>query len=133
MKRVKRIIPVIAVIIIAAIASGIIYKINCEEYKDWESTPGVVVEIKLLRKLNDRIYYTYTVDGNVYSGSEVVHRNSHSSAKNAGDEVAIWYDPDNPSSSLYLKPNPTFEATAPIFLTVPICLIIVKTRLKKDN
>ena len=125
MKEAKRIIPIIAVIIIAAIASGIIYKLNADKYSSWDSVPGEVQEIEQLRKLKDRIYYTYTVNGKVYSGSEVVHRSSHSNAGKAGDEITVWYDTKEPASSCYLKPNPTFQATAPIFLTVPICLIIV--------
>lgn len=128
----KRLISVIIVLIIAAAASGVIYKVNEEEYKSWQSADGVVQEIEQLRKLKDRIYYTYIVDGKIYSGSEVVHRSSHSDAQKAGDEIFVWYDTDNPANSCYLKPNSTFQATAPIFLTVPICLIIVNSIYKKS-
>ncbi len=131
MKEARRIIPIIAVILIAAIASCVIYSVNAEKYKNWQETEGIVQEIEQLRKLKDRIHYTYIIDGKVYSGSELVHRSAHSNAKNAGDNISVWYDPDNPSSSFYLKPNPTFQATAPIFLTIPICLIIILSGNRK--
>lgn len=131
MKEVKRIIPIIAVMLIAAIASCVIFRLNTEKYSAWRETPGVVIEIEQLRKLKDRVYYTYEVEGEIYSGSEVVSRDSHSNAKNTGDEITVWYDTEDHANSCYLKPSPTFQAIAPIFLTIPICLIIILSGNKR--
>lgn len=133
MSNLKRLLPVIVVIIIAIAASYIIYTVNVAEYSDWESAQGVVHEIEDLRKFNVRVHYAYIVDGEVYSGSELVSQHSLSEGRKAGDEVPIWYDPDEPANSRYLKPNPTFQATAPIFLTVPICLIIILKSKRGEN
>lgn len=126
MKRSKKLVSVIAVIVIAAVISGIIYIADTNKFSDWETAPGIITEIEIMRKLKDKIHYTYTVDGNMYSGSELVNRASVSSGRKVGDEVSIWFDPNNPSSSFYLQPNPTFQALAPFFLAVPICIIVVR-------
>ncbi len=130
MKISKKLTSVIAVIAVAAIISCIIYITDCNKYRDWTTAPGVITEIEVTRNHNSRIHYKYAFDGVVYSGSELVDRASVSSGRKTGDEVSIWIDPDNPSSSFYLQPNPTFQAFAPFFLAVPLCLAIA---LRKEK
>ena len=91
-----------------------------EEYKDWTAVPGVVFKREWVRNFRVRIYYTYTVDGERYTGSELYHR-SNGTAE-AGDETLIWYDPENPAHSSYHKPGPGLDPYGVYFLMAPLAV-----------
>lgn len=82
--------PVVVLLLLVA-SSILIFQIRTEEYKDWTAVPGVVFKREWVRDFRVRIYYTYTVDGESYTGSEVYHRSNETAE--AGDETLIWYDP----------------------------------------
>lgn len=78
--------PVVVLLLLVA-SSILIFQIRTEEYKDWTAVPGVVFKREWVRDFRVRIYYTYTVDGESYTRSEVYHR-SNGTAE-AGDETLI--------------------------------------------
>lgn len=121
----KKLLPVIVVMIIAVAASFFIYKSSTEKYSTWTSTEGIIQKTEYMRKHNIRVCYTYEAEGKVYSGSEVIKRSSLGEGKTAGSKAEIWYDSENPAQSMYLKPSAEFNAMAPMFLVMPICIIIV--------
>lgn len=82
--------------------------------------PGVVFKREWVRDFRVRIYYTYTVDGESYTRSEVYHR-SNGTAE-AGDETLIWYDPENPAHSSYHKPGPGLDPYGVYFLMAPLAV-----------
>ncbi len=111
--------------IIAIAASFFIYRSSAEKYSTWTSTEGTVQKTEHLRKLKTRVYYTYEAEGKVYSGSEVISNRALGKGRTEGSKAEIWYDSENPAQSMYLKPSAEFNAMAPMFLVIPICIIIV--------
>ncbi len=128
----KKILPVIAVMIIAIAASLFIYESSAEKYSTWTSAEGTIEKTERMRKLKTRVYYTYEAEGKTYSGSEVVHNSALGEGKTVGSKSEIWYDSENPAQSMYLKPDAEFNAMAPVFLVVPICIIIILNRKSTD-
>lgn len=111
--------PVVVLLLLIA-SSILIFQIRTEEYKDWTAVPGVVFKREWVRNFRVRIYYTYTVDGERYTGSELYHR-SNGTAE-AGDETLIWYDPENPAHSSYHKPGPGLDPYGVYFLMAPLAV-----------
>ena len=121
--------PVVVLLLLVA-SSILIFQIRTEEYKDWTAVPGVVFKREWVRNFRVRIYYTYTVDGESYTGSELYHR-SNGTAE-AGDETLIWYDPENPAHSSYHKPGPGLDPYGVYFLMAPLAVAWLAENRRKS-
>ena len=111
----------LALLIAALISSVIIYGVRTEQYSTWiPAQEGKVVRTEDLRRFNIRIYYTYTVGGTVYDGSELFHDDPATENPGPGDSAEIWYDPDRPSLSSYGKPSPRLDPFGPMFMALPL-------------
>nr|WP_317413277.1 DUF3592 domain-containing protein [uncultured Solibaculum sp.] len=118
----KFIIPIV-ILIAACIASLGIYFARTQQYKDWVSASGVVLDIENYHRKSSsshRIYYSYSVDGTVYTGDSL-YSGTHTDFK-AGDETDVWYNPQNPAESSFHKPGPGLDPYAPFFIGVPLAL-----------
>ncbi len=128
--------PIIA-ILIAFISSGLIYLARTEQYKNWVSAPGVVLEIEIVyggrrSRTSHRIYYAYSIDGTDYTGNNLY--SGRSSDFSEGDSTEIWYNPDNPSESSFHKPGPGLDPYGPFFLAVPVIIsFLLSNRRKKTT
>ncbi|MBR5825809.1 MAG: DUF3592 domain-containing protein [Clostridia bacterium] len=123
------------VILVASLVSVALYFIKTEQYKDWQSTDGVLIDTQQFygRKSkvgggrSYRLYYQYTVDGVTYEGNELFSGNVPDSHY-IGEPVTVWYNPENHSSSCYAKPGPGLWPYAPFFLGFPILLSALGVR-----
>lgn len=130
----KRLILPIAILLIACIASVGIYFARTEQYKDWVSTPGVIVDIENYRgsrKRNDshRIYFSYRVDGVDYTGDTLY--SGTSTDFSPGGSTDVWYNPENPSESSFHKPGPGLDPYGPFFIGIPLALGAFGVRRKR--
>lgn len=118
------------ILFIAILLSSAIYYARTEQYKSWQSTPGVVTEIKQfsshgggranLFSRTHRIYFAYTVAGKSYTGES--QYSGYESESTVGDAATVWYDPDCPSRSSFNKPTPGLDPVAPFILAVPLMI-----------
>ncbi len=119
----KRLLVPIAILAAACIASIGIYFARTEQYKDWVSTPGIILDIETYRSKRSsshRIYYSYSVDDMAYTGDSL-YSGTHTDFSE-GDETDVWYNPQNPSESSFHKPGPGLDPYAPFFIGIPLAL-----------
>lgn len=114
------------ILLLAALISSVsIYAFRTEQYKDWKATPGIVLEnrqyISRVSGRSHRIYYSYTIDGKTYTGSDSYH--GFNSDFEEGDSTEVWYNPDDPSESSFHKPAPLIDPYVPLFLALPLALL----------
>ncbi len=114
----KRLRPLF-VLLAAVLASVMTYWGMTRYYADWTPTDGVIQKIYQYRRNHGsyRIYYTYAVNGPVYTG-ETMSRGVNTDYAE-GDAAEIWYDPDNPSRSFFGKPSPELYPILPFIITFP--------------
>ena len=114
----KRLWPLL-VLLAAALASVLTHWGMTQYYADWTYTDGVIQKIYQSRKNHGsyRIYYTYAVNGTVYTW-ETMSRGVNTNYAE-GDAAEIWYDPDNPSRSFFGKPSPELYPILPFIITFP--------------
>jgi hypothetical protein len=77
-------------------------------------TEGVVASVDRLD--HNRATYSYEVEGNRYSSSEIA---SH---RRAGERVAVYYWPHDPSVSSLVAPNPVLREG--LFGTAILCALV---------
>ena len=143
LKNVRLLGPII-VFSLAIICSVSLYFIRTEQYKDWQTTPGIVLDIKHYRGSggggkfhissgpSHRIIYSYAINGNDYTGESIPY-SGYDSDYLIGQSTLIWYDPDNPVDSSFHKPGPGIDPYAPFFLAVPISLMfLIKPKRRKN-
>lgn len=135
--------PVI-VFSLAIICSVSLYFIRTEQYKDWKTAPGIVLEIKHYRGSggggkfhissgpSHRIIYSYTIDGNDYTGESIPY-SGYDSDYWEGQATSIWYNPDNPADSSFHKPGPDLDSYAPFIFAVPISLMFSIKPKRRNN
>ena len=133
----------IIIMSLAIICSVSLYFIRTQQYKDWETAPGIVLEIKPYRGSNGgkfhissgpshRIIYSYAIGGNDYMGESIPY-SGYDSDFWEGQATWIWYDPDNPGNSSFHKPGPGLDPYAPFFLAVPFSIMsFIKFKRKKS-
>ena len=118
-------IPII-IMIIAAIVSAVIHTAKTQQYSTWQPTEGIFLEAKKLRMGHNYKYtFSYTVGGQSYTGSNTYGRSSKETRPNTGDVITVWYDPQNPSSSSYHKPNADLDSAVPFFFAIPLSIAIL--------
>lgn len=122
-------VPVL-ILLAAFITAQFIFIIRTEQFKDWISTPAVVLQEEDLIDFKIRIYYSYTVNGKSYSGSDIYEKSNRNHAE-IGSEITIWYAPDDASKSSFYKPNPSFDSYAPYFLAVPLSIGLILRNYRK--
>ena len=127
----------LAVLVIAAILSVILWCIAAETYKDWQPTAGTIThtEIRFRRRRPGKwIEYTwkYSVDGVEYSGCDWFAP-SGTPEWQEGDKKEIWYDPDRPSESQFSKPSPKLLVCTPFIFAVPLMLAAYSLSAKKEG
>ena len=113
----------IVVLLIAAIISAAFYFVRTEMFSDWQSVTGTVtmVEVRGRSKRRSVNYnYTYTVDSQQYTGYESF--SGRKAEYKVGDQKEVWYDPDDPSSSRFIKPGPELYVYVPLLLGIPLAL-----------
>ncbi len=122
-----------AVILISALlCSAVILNVRTIEYLGWYSTEGVLQERVQLRSLKDRVYYTFTLDGTTYNGSDVLHRHVHTPPK--GSAITVWYDSDDYTRTSYgSRPSAEFDSWAPFFIAVPLSCGILLLNMRRDK
>ena len=129
----KRLILPVAILLIACIASVGIYFARTEQYKDWVSTPGVIVDIEYYYRTKSnrshRIYFSYCVDSMDYTGETLYSGTSTEFAP--GDSTDVWYNPNNPSESSFHKPGPGLDPYGPFFIGIPLALGAFGVRRKR--
>lgn len=133
-----KILKALSVLLVASLISVALYFIKTEQYRDWKSTDGVLVDTQQFygkkSKVGDgrsyRLYYRYTVDGVTYEGNELFSGNITDSHY-IGEPVTVWYNPENHSSSCYAKPGPGLWPYAPFFLGFPLLLSALGVRRKR--
>ena len=124
----------VIIIVVASLLSVVLYFVKTEQYKDWQSTDGVLIDTQQFNKRKGRgsyrLYYCYTVDGVTYEGNELFSGNVPDSHY-IGEPVTVWYNPENHSSSCYAKPGPGLWPYAPFFLGFPLVLSALGVRRKR--
>lgn len=111
-----------ALLLVAAfICSIVINQVRTNDYKDWQTAEATVLRWEELKKHNTRVHFTYNVDGQPYSGSELFH-DSPGTAYPADSQKTVWYDPDNPTRASFYEPDATLDTLAPFFIAVPLAL-----------
>ena len=128
MKRLsKKYIVPLCILIITAISAAVFYFAGIREYKDWRLTEGIVTDFQVVRGIrrigqnrNYRYSYTYTVEGENYSGYDTF--SSGTSEDKTGDKIEVWYDPKEPSKSA-MSISSELNLYVPFFITVPLMLI----------
>lgn len=108
-------------LIAAVVCSAVIYTVKTNGYSDWQTAQATVIRWEDLKKHNTRVHFTYTVDGQPYSGSELFHDSSENPYP-AGSRKTVWYDPDDPTRALFHKPDATFDSFAPFFIAIPLAV-----------
>ncbi len=122
----------IIILAVASVLSTVLYFAKTEQYKDWQSTDGVLTDTQQFyhKGRSYRLYYRYTVDGITYEGNELFSGNIPDSHY-IGEPITVWYNPENHSSSFYAKPGPGLWPYAPFFLGFPILLSALGVRRKR--
>ena len=120
-----------AVLAVAAILSVAVYFGRLEQYKSWLPAPGVVQRVELYsggkhHSGGHRIYFSFAVNGKEYRGS-TSYSGRHSDF-HQGDDVEVWYDPEDPTRSSFHKPSPGLDPIGPLFFGVGIVLMIIMRR-----
>lgn len=119
------------ILVLALLCSMVILNVRTAEYNGWLPAEGILQDRVQLRKLKDRIHYTFIVDGTEYCGSDIIRRSIHTPPK--GTAVTVWYDSDDLSRTSYgSKPSAEFDSLAPIFLAVPLSAGVLLMRLQRD-
>lgn len=123
-----------ALILIAAlICSVVINTTRNNDYDDWQTAQGTVICWEELRKHNTRVHFTYTVDGQLYNGSELFH-DSPGDPFPAGSQKTVWYDPDDPTRVSFHEPDAALDTLAPFFIAVPLALAcFFNARVNRDE
>jgi hypothetical protein len=72
--------------------------------RNWPSTKGVVSEIFFRERDLPTINYTYSVKGVEYTGDRITFgsNNDWSSSGDVGDNVAVYYDEDDPKTCILM-------------------------------
>lgn len=125
--------PVI-ILLIAGLCSVAIYFLRTEQYKDWVSTDGVVVQIERFSggrrsSSSHRIHFSYTVNGEEYVGSSLY--GGYDTDVYEGYACEVWYDPDEPQMSSFNKPTPGLDPYGPFFLAIPMAIGALGFRRKR--
>ena len=117
------------VILVASLLSVALYFMKTEQYRNWQSTDGVLINYEQFyhNGRTYRLYYKYKVNGITYEGNELFSGNIPDSHY-IGERVTVWYNPENHSSSVYAKPGPGLWPYAPFFLGFPILLSALGVR-----
>lgn len=132
-------IPII-IILITIIISVCIYFAKTEEYKNWKSTAGVILEIKKTngsgrgRKRSSsshRIYFSYVLNDKKYTAN-TSYRGTKTNFK-AGDSVQVWYNPDNQAKASFSKPSPAFAPFTPFFIGFPFAILFFRRNKNKKR
>lgn len=111
-----------------------LYFIKTEEYKNWVSTEGTLIDVEKTYSTGGRfhvgggsgyvLYYTYMVDGTSYQGRDSF-RGDLPKERYVGEEIEVWYNPANHSRSMYGKPGPGLWPYVPFTMGAPIILIVL--------
>lgn len=133
-KQPNKILRILGILAIAAIASVSLYFIKTEEYKDWMSTEGILINMEQHNSRGGKrhvgssrsysLYYAYAVDGKSYDGVDSFS-GSIPAEHFIGEQVEVWYNPAYPSHSMYSKPGPGLWPYVPFIFAVPIFFIIL--------
>lgn len=120
-------------LIAAAICSVIISTTKSNDYKGWQEAQATVLRWEELKKHNTRVHFTYTVDGQLYSGSELFH-DSPDNPFPTGSQKTVWYDPDDPTRVSFYEPDATLDTIAPFFIAVPLAIAcFFNARVNRDE
>ena len=118
--------------VLALLSSVVILNVRTAEYNKWAPAPGIIQEREQLRKLRDRVYYSFDTGSQICSGNDVIHRDVHTPP--AGSEITVWYDTEDPSRNAYgSKPSAQYDSWAPFFLALPLSAGAFLFNLRKDR
>lgn len=105
------------------------------QYADWVSADGVVTDIQFHHSSGGRhhgssysyeIYYSYTVDGKVYSGVNAY--SGRETDTEEGQAVTVWYDPDNHEDASFHPPGPGLYTIVPFIFAFPLAMRVLLTK-----
>lgn len=135
MKKIKK---WVLILLALALVSGGLSKWMTLKYSNWQSTEGVVTEIRfhdsrIGRRSNDyyEIFFTYRVDGTEYSA--VSTYSGEETEQYVGKTVTVWYDPEAPDTASFHKPGPGLWPMVPFILGIPLTTRITNKRGKRYN
>lgn len=112
-----------AVVLLLALAcSVVIYFVRSAKYETWESAPAVITAQEDLRGHKTKLHYSYSVDGVIYRGSDVM--SDSATSLTAGSDTEVWYDAAQPEVSMLTPPTAWFDALAPWFLALPLGIAV---------
>ena len=125
------------ILIILAIAGliSLAFQIGLtRKYADWLPTDGVITDIQFHHSSAGRrnssstyeIYYDYTVDAATYSG--VNSYSGRETARFVGEQVQIWYDPDNHQDASFHPPGPGLYPMVSFIFAFPLIMRIVSVK-----
>lgn len=132
MKRNKAVV-IFAVIAAALVIGVVVSALQNARFDRWASTGAVVSGWTNMHSRSVRVDFSYTVDGVQYSGFTVYPRSGVTDKKASGEQVVIWYNPENPAQSSYHKPSGDIELYAPLFLAIPICLAVFTVMSRNED
>lgn len=130
----NRLLLLIGLFAVAALLSVGIYIFRTVQYEDWLPAQGVLTDAQQYygggggRRIGHgrsyRVFYTYTVEGKTYAGSEMFSGNVPDHLA-VGEAVEVWYDPDSPDKTSFGRPTPGLDPYGPLILALPLALFIV--------
>lgn len=131
-KRVRRalLIAMLVTVLVVAASLTTIYTVRRVQRADWKTTTGTVTRRMEVYNFKIQVGYTYYVAGKKYDGKEIIARRKMKGHR--GDTAEIWYDPDNPEDSTFLKPDPMFNA-APIVFPAAIIMLVLIIQYRKEE
>lgn len=130
----EQVLKLIGLFILAAIISVSLYFIKAEQYKNWLPEKGILTNIENYSARRSRhdtrrsycLFYSYMVDGKIYDGSSSYSGKAPDNHF-IGEQVDVWYNPEEPSQSSYHKPGPGLYPYLPFIFYLPISLIVLKS------
>lgn len=127
--KIPRWLALLVFLLVAILASCIIYTSKSAYYQNWKTTNAVVVESKSITTgfgLRTVIYCSYTVNGKDYLEREILPQSALDDFSK-GEIITIRYDPERPNVFICHEFNPGGEAMMIIFLVLPLLIgFIVK-------